>query len=104
MPRSTGPPYVRCWSFLASKNTQGSYGKAIPWNLGPPSGWRVLCRHRGREGGAGEGGGMVLEQVSRFLGHLSLFTATRNMCTSLIRKRNPLGPYHRPMPRVLGGS
>jgi len=24
--------------------------------------------------------------------------------TSLIRKRTPLGPYRRPMPRVLGGS
>ena len=24
--------------------------------------------------------------------------------TSLTRKRTPLGPYHRPMPRVLGGS
>ena len=24
--------------------------------------------------------------------------------TSLIRKRTPLGPYLRPMPRVLGGS
>ena len=24
--------------------------------------------------------------------------------TSLIRKRYPLGPYRRPMPRVLGGS
>ena len=24
--------------------------------------------------------------------------------TSLIRKRNPLGPYRRPMPRVLEGS
>jgi len=24
--------------------------------------------------------------------------------TSLIRKRTPLGPYHRPMPRVLGWS
>ena len=24
--------------------------------------------------------------------------------TSLIRKRTPIGPYHRPMPRVLGGS
>ena len=24
--------------------------------------------------------------------------------TTLIRKRTPLGPYHRPMPRVLGGS
>ena len=24
--------------------------------------------------------------------------------TSLTRKRNPLGPYHRPLPRVLGGS
>ena len=23
--------------------------------------------------------------------------------TSLIRKRNPLGPYRRPMPRVIGG-
>ena len=26
------------------------------------------------------------------------------MGTSLIRKRTPLGPFHRPMPRVLGGS
>ena len=26
------------------------------------------------------------------------------MGTSLIIKRTPLGPYHRPMPRVLGGS
>ena len=24
--------------------------------------------------------------------------------TSLIRKRTPLGPYRRPMPKVLGGS
>ena len=24
--------------------------------------------------------------------------------TSLVRKRTPLGPYSRPMPRVLGGS
>ena len=24
--------------------------------------------------------------------------------TSLTRKRNPLGPYRRPVPRVLGGS
>ena len=24
--------------------------------------------------------------------------------TSLTRKRNPLGPYRKPMPRVLGGS
>jgi len=24
--------------------------------------------------------------------------------TSLTRKRNPLGPYRRPLPRVLGGS
>ena len=24
--------------------------------------------------------------------------------TSLIRKRYPIGPYRRPMPRVLGGS
>ena len=24
--------------------------------------------------------------------------------TSLTRKRNLLGPYHRPVPRVLGGS
>ena len=27
-----------------------------------------------------------------------------NRGTSLIRKRTPLGPYRRPMPRVLGGS
>ena len=26
------------------------------------------------------------------------------MGTSLTRKRTPLGPYRRPMPRVLGGS
>ena len=35
------------------------------------------------------------------------FTASRGdpyRGTSLIRKRNPLGPYRRPMPRVLGGS
>jgi len=38
----------------------------------------------------------------------ALFLATRPGAmyrgTSLIRKRTPLGPYSRPMPRVLGGS
>ena len=29
--------------------------------------------------------------------------ATLYRDTSLIRKRNPLGPYRRPVPRVLGG-
>jgi hypothetical protein len=29
---------------------------------------------------------------------------TESSCTPYIRKRTPLGPYSRPMPRVLGGS
>ena len=32
------------------------------------------------------------------------FKVTPYRDTSLIRKRTPLGPYRRPMPRVLGGS
>ena len=35
------------------------------------------------------------------LGFQSVFSAY--MGTSLIRKHTPLGPYRRPMPRVLGG-
>ena len=31
-------------------------------------------------------------------------TTKRYRGTSLMRNRNHLGPYHRPMPRVLGGS
>jgi len=35
---------------------------------------------------------------------LDLGAPTAYRVTSLIRKRTPLGPYRRPMPRVLGGS
>ena len=35
---------------------------------------------------------------------LSMSDAELCRGTSLARKRNPLGPYRRPMPRVLGGS
>ena len=35
---------------------------------------------------------------------VSSLNGVRYMCTSLVGKRIPLGPYRRPMPRVLGGS
>jgi len=41
-------------------------------------------------------------EVSLRFGQPGLETAYRG--TSPVRQRNPLGPYRRPMPRVLGGS
>ena len=36
--------------------------------------------------------------------YLASFNKEVYMDASLTRKRTPLGPYRRPMPRVLGGS
>ena len=41
-------------------------------------------------------------QLVLVLGHL--IDTIRQQCAKFDRKRTPLGPYSRPMPRVLGGS
>jgi len=67
--------------------------------------WKV-AGFRNKRGGHGEtfrAGGMEEEEEEwGNRGDEGCLSAYRG--TSLIRKHTPLGPYHRPMPRVLGES
>jgi len=54
---------------------------------------------------SGQGGQDQLQvNATHFIFTHGFSRAPLYMGTSRIRKRNPLGPYRRPMPRALGGS
>ena len=85
--------------------TVGSSGVVVSYKRSTPVGRRVhktsRARNARRMGGAHERTGVPHSQENA-QGCLT-FTKTHRG-TSLTRKRTPLGPYRRPVPRVLWGS
>ena len=74
--------------------------RLIIWGLG-------FIVYQARQVGVGHGAEQVLlARGGRLLVEMRLrrFRHLRYRGTSLARTRNPLGPYRRPMPRVLEGS
>ena len=59
---------------------------------------------KGEKGVLGRPGGRRGRGVFKRKAFIDSKKADMYRGTSLIRKRTPLGPYRRPMPRVLGGS
>ena len=116
------PMCCMCYSFIHNKQARRSRHTQLRHNtrhlphflsLCPPLAPCALCLHlfiRSKQARKGiktyRGTSLIQDrppprtQSLRVQGHL---THVRYRGTSLIRKRTPLGPYRRPMPRVLGG-